>query len=76
MLYLEAALFRVKSVMSVRRILYLYKILTRHKEEIIVRVYSAMNETPLNGDWIHTGKRDMEEIHLNYSDEEIAQFSI
>ena len=49
--------------------------LTRHKEELIVRVYSAMKENLLKCDWIHSVKKDMKEINLYFSDEEIAKLS-
>ena len=52
MLYLETAELPVKSVISVRRLMYLQTVLKRHKEELIYRVYSAMEEKTYKGDWI------------------------
>ena len=45
-LYLETGDMSIKSVISVRRMLYLKNILSRHKDEVIIRVYFAMKEKP------------------------------
>ena len=75
MLYMETSQILVKAVMSVRRILYVHDILTRHMDEHIVRVYSAMKNKPLKGDRKNTVTDDMKDIDINLQDEEISQFS-
>ena len=73
MLYLETAQLPVKNQISVRRLLYLKTILDKHESELIRQVYCAMKEDPVKGDWIHLVKKDMREIYLNMSDEDILK---
>ena len=73
-LYLELGQIPIKSVIAVRRILYLHNILKRHKSELIRRVYCAMKNNTTKGDWIELVENDMKEINLDLSDEEISQF--
>ena len=49
MLYLELGQIPKKSVIAVRRILYLHNILKRHESELIRRVYCAMKIKPQKG---------------------------
>ena len=53
MLYLETAQLPIINVITVRRLLYLHTILTRHDTELIKQMYSAMKDNPIKGDWIH-----------------------
>ena len=58
-----------------RRILYLQNILKRHEDELVKRVYSAMKNHPLKGDWSNTIIEDMEQISLTSIEEEIFQMN-
>ena len=49
-----------KSVISVRRMLYLKNILSRHKDEVIRKVYFAMKEKPYKGDLYNPVKSDFQ----------------
>ena len=75
MLHLELAQLPIKNVIAVRSILYLHNILGRPDNELVKRVYSAMQNDPLKGDWIHQVTKDMDEINLNLSDQEIQNYS-
>ena len=75
MLYLETAAILIKPVMAVRRILYLHKIVSRHKDELLFRVYSAMKNAPLKGDLINRVRKDIEEMNICVSDEDISCMS-
>ena len=46
-LNLEMSTLSIKHVISVRRMLYLKTILSRHEDEVVRRVYTAMKERPL-----------------------------
>ena len=61
--------------MASRRILYLQNILKRNEEELVKRVFYAMKNSPLKGDWSTTVFEDMEQISLTLSEEEISQMS-
>ena len=70
MLYLETAELPIKSVIIVRRLLYLQTILKRHKEELTSKVYFAMKEEPLKGDWITKVKEDFLSLGTSLEKEE------
>ena len=76
MLYLETGQISVKSIISIRRILYLHNILNRHKDQWVRRIYSAMKETPVKGDWIGMVKYDMSSLNMTLSDEDISVMGI
>ena len=75
MLYLETAQVPVKSVIIVRRLLYLQTILHRHKDELTRQIYDAMKEDPIKDDWIHLVWKDISDINLNLSDDQIGSLS-
>ena len=75
MLYLETAQVPIKSVIVVRRLLYLQTLLHRHKNELTRQIYDAMKEEPLKDDWIHLVTKDMSDINLNLSDDQISKLS-
>ena len=68
MLYMDKAQIPFKSVISVRRLLYLHTILTRHENELTKQIYSAMYEERLKDDWTHRVKQYKEQINLNITD--------
>ena len=72
-LYLETAALSIKCVISVRRMLYLKTILSRHDEEIIKKVYLAMKERTLKGDWYHLVKSDFQKANIKMDEQNIAQ---
>ena len=75
MLYLETGQVTIKSVISARRLLYLHNILQRHESELIRKIYIAMREDPLRDDWIHLVQKDMKDIDLTLSDNQIEAMS-
>jgi hypothetical protein len=75
MLYLETGAIPIKSVMAVKRIIYLHNIVSRDNSELLYRVYFAMKNEPIKGDWINIVRKDMEEIDIKFSDDEISMMS-
>ena len=65
MLFLETSQVPIKDITSVRRLLYLYEILRRPKNELIVQIYTAMKECPLKNDWIHLIYQDMQKFNIH-----------
>ena len=47
----------------------------RNEDELVKRVFDAMNASPLKGDWSNLVYEDMTKINLGLSDEEISQFT-
>jgi hypothetical protein len=70
MLFLETAELPLINVISVRRLMYLHTILRRHENEITNRIYQAMKEEPIKGDWIELVKEDLESIDMSIEDKE------
>ena len=58
-------------MISVRRMLYLKTILSRHEDEVVRRVYHAMKERPLKGDWYNKVASDVEQLNISMDEEEI-----
>ena len=50
---------------------YLQTILKRHKSELIRRVYFAMKNKPVKGDWIKLVERDFESINETIDEDQI-----
>ena len=55
-------------ILAVRRNIYLHNIVSRHNSELLFRVYSAMKNAPLKGDWINIVRKDMEEMDIKFSE--------
>jgi hypothetical protein len=53
--------------------LYLKTILSRHEDEVIRRVYQAMKERPLKGDWYIRVSSDFEQVDIPMDEEEIMR---
>ena len=72
-LYLETSTLSIKHVISVRRMLYLKTILSRHEDEVVWRVYQAMKERPLKGDWYIRVASDFEQVDIPMDEEVIMR---
>ena len=59
-LYQETGAMSVKHVIAVRRMLYLKTILDREEHEITKKVYTAMKNKTLKGDWYNLVRADVE----------------
>ena len=71
MLHLETGTIPVEYIIKSRRLSYLHHILTREKYELISKVFYAQKRKPVKDDWAETVKKDMDEIQLNLSEENI-----
>ena len=65
MLYLETSTLPVRSVISVRRLMYLHTVLSRHEDELTRQFLDKMRGEPLKGDWIHLAIDDLNKIGKN-----------
>ena len=43
-----------------------------HEDQLVRRIYSAMIESPVKGDWIVMLKDDMSSLNVTLSDEDIS----
>ena len=71
--YLVTRTMSIKSVISVRRMLYLKNILSRHKDEVIRKVYFAMKEKPYKGDWYNQVKSDFQKYGIEMNERVIEE---
>ena len=60
----ETGAMSVRQVISVRRMLYLKTILDRDDHEITKKIYNAMKNKPLKGDWYNLVKSDFEKYGM------------
>jgi hypothetical protein len=72
-LYLETSTMSIKSVISVRRMLYLKNILGRHHDEVIRKVYFAMKAKPHKGDWYYLVKSDFQKYGIDMDENFIEE---
>ena len=55
--------------------MYLHYILTRKKDDLLLKFFNAQNREPCKNDWVNIVKKDLEEFELDFSFEEIKKFS-
>ena len=48
--------------------MYWHTILKRNSEELMYKIYRAMKESPLKGDWIKLLEEDLEKVGLSLKD--------
>ena len=68
-LYLETGCIPIRLVMKMKRVMYLYHILTREEDALITRAFWAQVRKPAKGDWCTVVREDLESIglsHLSY----------
>ena len=74
-LYLETGSIPVRFVVIARRINFLHHILCEDKDSLLSRFFQAQCSEPIKGDWISTVKKDLENLNINLSFEEISKLS-
>ena len=67
-LYLETSALSIKHLITVRRIMYLKNILNKHEDKVVSKVYSAMKNSPLKGDWYNLIQSDFERIGMTLNE--------
>ena len=70
-LYLETASISLTDTIIIRRLIYLQTILQRPEGELIRDIYEAMKKDPVPKDWCLLVQKDMAEMNLNYTDQDI-----
>ena len=67
-LFLETKAVPLRYIVASRRIMYLYNILQKDKNEIVHRLYKAQKSDPNHGDFVLLVKEDCEAIGLIMSE--------
>ena len=74
-IYAYTGILNIKSLIQIRRVMYLWHILSRDKTELIRRVYETQKISSNAGDWIRLVEADKSELNITMSDEEIQGVS-
>ena len=76
MLYLETGSKPIRFIIQTRRLMYLQYILKEHPDSLISKFFHAQDAQPMKNDWALTCRKDIEELEINLSYEEIRNMSI
>ena len=74
-LYLETGKFDLKSLIQIRRLMFLWHILSRDKAELIRRVFETQKLSNSTGDWYRLIENDKKELEIQMEDKEIQGVS-
>ena len=74
-LYSDAGKLNLGSLMQIRRLMYLWHILSRGENELIRRVYTTQKLSSNTGDWIGLVEQDKQQLGIDMSDHEIQGVS-
>ena len=70
-LHADTGTMNLRSSIQVRRLMYLWHILSRNKTELINRIYQAQKLSSSVGDWVRIVQSDMKELNISMTDEDI-----
>ena len=73
--YAECGKFDVNTKIKIRRLMYLWHVLSRDKTELIRRIYNTQTITNYTGDWVRLVTADKLDLDITLSDEEIQGVS-
>ena len=75
MLYLETGCKPIRFVIKMRRLMFLQYILKEDPDSLVSQFFHAQDANPSKNDWSLSCKKDMEELNLNMSHEDIREMS-
>ena len=64
-------MLKLKALIQVRRLMYLWHVLSRDEDELISRIYAAQTNCNNIGDWVRLMQPDKAELEITLTDEEI-----
>ena len=74
-LHLELGTLPIRYLVKSRRLLFLQYLLKQEKESLMYKFFEAQSQWPQKGDWISMVKKDVNEIELNLTFDEISVMS-
>ena len=74
-LYFDTGKINLGSLIRIRRLMYLWHVLSRDKTELIRRVYETQKVSNIAGDWFNLVERDKKYLEIEMSDTEIQGVS-
>jgi hypothetical protein len=76
MLYLELGCIPIRFIIMSKRLMFLQYLLQQEEDSLPKILFVAQMENPVKGDWILQVRKDMEEVEINVTMEEIQIMSI
>ena len=76
MLYLELGCIPITYIIMNRRIMYLQYLLKQDEDSLLQNVFRAQKDDPVRGDWIIQVKKDLDNIGMKESMEQIKTMSV
>ena len=70
-LYVEFGCQPLKYLIKIRRLMYLWHILHLEKKELVYKFYTAQKLASCKGDWVEQVQKDMADLDLQMSDQQI-----
>ena len=74
-IYADTGKFNLRSLIKIRRLMYLWHILSRDESELINRIYRTQNISSNVGDWLNILSADKLELGITVTDKEIQGVS-
>ena len=74
-MYADTGKLDLKSIIQIRRLMFLWQILSRNESELIHRVYQSQKISSNKGDWFRMIESDKKELDINMTDREIQGMS-
>ena len=75
LLYLESGNIPVRYIIKSRRLNFLWYILNEDENSLLRRFFVAQCDNPVKGDWVKTINKDLEDLEINLSLNEIQNLS-
>jgi hypothetical protein len=75
-LYLDLGCLPIRFIIKARRIMFLHTILKQEEDSLVYRFFMAQAENPSRGDWSIQDAKDLEEVDLALSLDEIRDLSV
>ena len=72
-LYLELGIIKPRHILTIRRMMYHYHLITRDDCETVKKVYLKQKESSIKGDWVKTLDKDFQFIKKIQNDDDILK---
>jgi hypothetical protein len=74
-IYADCGKLNLKELIQIRRLMYLWHVLSRDEDELICRIYTAQSNCNNTGDWVRLVQSDKAELGITLTDKEIQGVS-
>ena len=74
-LYLELGCLPIRFIIKTRRLMFLHYILNQEEDSLMLRFFNAQLSNPVEGDWTEQVEKDLQDLNMNLSMNEIKSLS-